>query len=163
MGAASITTSGLGAFMGAVNSFATARNEKSAANANATQADYAAADAQYRGNLELQKVQRAGEQVKGAQRAHFGAAGVDLTEGSPLAILTDTDYFNALDQNTVKDNTAKEVYGFRVAGANYRSQANAINPWLSAGTSALAGAGQVADRWNYMKAVGITPAFRKQK
>src|SRR4051812_1857105 len=110
MSTASISMQGLGSLMGAVNSFTSARNDKRAAKQNAQLAGYAASDAQYRGNLELQKVQRQGELIKGAQRARFAANAVDLTQGSAADVLSDTDYFSALDAKTVRENTAKETY-----------------------------------------------------
>jgi len=142
---------GFGTFLSAMGTFTNARAEKRAAKANAALAEYNAQDAARRGQLELARVQRRTAQLKGSQRANLAARGLDLSEGSPLEVLTETDYFGELDANTVKENTAREIYGFRVAGRNYLEQAAAINPWLSAGASALSGAGLVADRWYQYK------------
>lgn len=153
MANADVGLSGAGGIMSAMGTFTQARMAKQAAQQNQQLAGYAADDAQRRGSLELYKVQRNASQVKGAQRASMAARGLDLTEGSPLDILTDTDYFGKLDENTVKDNTAKEIYGFRTQGANYGAQASAINPWLEAGVSGLSSAGAVAGKWyGYRKA-----------
>lgn len=146
--------------MSAMGTFTQARMQKNAAQQNAKLAEYGAADAQRRGTLELYKVRRNAAQVKGAQRASMAARGLDLTEGSPLDILTETDYFSKLDENTTKDNTAKEVYGFRTQGANYGALASSINPWLEAGGSGLASAGAVASKWYTYKKAG-TKVFGK--
>lgn len=144
---ASIGASGFGTLLSAMGTFSNASAEKKALKTNAAYTEYQAADAARRGELEGVKVGQRAAQVRGAQRASMGARGVDVEDGSPLDILRETDYFSELDQRTVKENTAREIYGFRAAGANMRTQASGINPWLSAGGSALAGAGLVADRW----------------
>lgn len=154
---ADVGLSGFGGILSAMGTFTDASAAKNAAKQNAAFSEYQAADAERRGQLELQKVQRNAAQVKGAQRADMAARGLDLTDGSPLDVLTDTDYYAALDANTTKENTAREVYGFRVQGANYAAQARAINPWLSAGASALASAGAVASKWYQYKKGGVTP------
>lgn len=161
MAGASLSTQGLGGLMQAMGTFSNARTDKRAAQSNATYAEYQAEDAKHRGDLALQQVRRNTSQVKGSQRAGLAAKGLDITEGSPLALLTDTDYFGAVDENIVKENTAREVQGFRTAGSNYAAEAKGINPWLAAGASGLATAGTVADRWYQYKTSGIKPFGKK--
>lgn len=160
MAGANLALGGLGTFMSAVGQFSNESVAKKAAKQNAAYAEYQAQDAGRRGQLELQKVQRQAAQVKGAQRASMAAKGLDLTDGSPLEVLTDTDYFAALDENTVKDNTAREVYGFRMLGRNYMAEAASHNPWLTAGATGLAGASSVASKWYEYTKAGTKP-FKK--
>ena len=157
MANADVGLSGAGGILQAMGTFSAARTAKKAAQQNQQLAGYAADDAQRRGTLELARVRRNASQIKGAQRASMAARGLDLTDGSPLDILTSTDYFSALDENTVKDNTAKEIYGFRTQGMNYGAQARATNPWLVAGASGLASAGAVAAKWYALKNSRKTP------
>lgn len=155
MAKASLGLEGFGTLLGAMGTFTNATAEKDALKANARYAEYGAQDAARRGELESQKVTRRTAQIRGSQRASMAARGLDISEGSPLEILAETDYFGALDANTVKENTSREIYGFRASAANDRARAKAINPWLSAGGSALAGAGAVADRWYQYKKDGV--------
>lgn len=93
---------------------------------------------------------RRNAQVLGAQRARLAASGIDLTEGSAASIPTDADYFGSIDEQTVRDNAAREAWGLRVQGTNqsaaavlYANTADNANPLL---TSILTG-GTVASRW----------------
>jgi hypothetical protein len=137
----------------AVSAFAAAKTQKAqaeyqgkvAAN-NAKAAEWQAEDAIQRGNAAADNVRRRGGQTAGSQRAAMAAAGLDIGTGSALSILEDTDYFNQLDQNTVRDNAAREAWGYKVQGSNaqataqmYQSTANGINP-LFEGVKGGAGA-----------------------
>lgn len=102
-------------------------------------------------------------QLKGSQRASLAARGVALDEGSPLAILQDTDYFGDLDALTIRDNANKEAWGARVQGTNYRdnaamltARADAESPFGSAFGTLLTGAGTVSDSW-YRRKTTTTP------
>lgn len=121
---------------------------------NATLAEWQAQDAMQRGASAEQQQRLKTAQLRGSQRARLAASGVVLDEGSPLRILDDTDYMGELDARTIQDNTAKEVWGHRMQGANYASdssmlkaRADAESPFGSAFSTLLTGAGTVADSW----------------
>ncbi len=121
---------------------------------NAKLAEYKAQDAQQRGELEAQKVQREAAQLRGAQRATMAARGLSLSEGTPLSLLEQTDYFSATDVATTRTNAGKEAWANRVQKANFeteamsnRAAASSINPLMAGATSLISSASKVADKW----------------
>lgn len=145
---------------------------KVAAN-NAQVAEWQAADAKERGDQAAAQVKRKYAALQGTQVASLAARGLDVSEGSANAILTDTDFFGDYDQKQTRANAAREAWGYQVRAGNfqgdaamYSTVASNENPLLSgalAGTSsyfggkakgsgggggsALATAGQVSTRW----------------
>lgn len=122
---------------------------------NAQIARWQAEDAIRRGDREASRSRMKTNQTKGTQRAQLAANGVDLGVGSALQMLTDTDYFGAVDVDTIKDNAGKEAWAIRAQASNYsneaalmRSRADAESPWMAAGTSLLTSAGKVSSNWN---------------
>jgi hypothetical protein len=122
---------------------------------NAQIAEYQAKDAVARGDQATEEHMRKVAQLKGTQKASMAARGLDLSEGTPLNILTDTDLFGEIDANTIQTNAAREAWGYRAQGSNssaqanlYKIQANNQNPMMAGVGSLLSNAGSVADRWN---------------
>lgn len=101
-------------------------------------------------------------QLKSSQRAALGASGVDLGYGSAAELLTSTDLLKEIDMNQLEANALRSAWGYRTEAVNMRGQAamadvnaRSINPWMSAASSLLGGAGQVATSWyNYSRAQG---------
>ena len=91
-------------------------------NQNAQYADLQANDAIQRGEIDAKKMHRKTEQVIGAQRTSFAAQGVDVNKGSAIDVQADTAYLGELDALTIKSNAAKEAWGYRVQGADYRAR-----------------------------------------
>lgn len=154
--------SALGAFRGASNNAAIYDYQAQVASNNAEYAGWQERDALRRGQTDVARAGLRTRQLAGAQRAAFASRGVSLDEGSPLNILSDTYAMGEVDIATLKDNTAKEALGFRLAAQNYtdnasmlRSAASNQNPWLAAGGTLLTGAGNVAARWYDNRAKGI--------
>lgn len=121
---------------------------------NARMADMQAKDALERGNFAERNARMATRQQRGAQVASMAARGLDISEGSALNILTDTDYFGEQDALIIRDNAAKEAWGYRQQGRNYRGEAelldnrsDAISPFRSSASTLLTGAGNVASSW----------------
>lgn len=121
---------------------------------NAQVAEWQAQDALERGQREEQAQRLKAAQLRGSQVASLAARGIAIDEGSPLNLLQDTDYMAELDALTIRDNAAKEAWGYRVQGANYSAdasmlagRADAESPWFNAFGTALTGAGQVASHW----------------
>lgn len=121
---------------------------------NAKVSEWKAQDAQQRGERDAQDIRRQGAALRGRQRSTMAARGLDLSVGSAAQIIDDTDFFTMADQQTARQNAAKEAWGHRAQGAGHQAQAGLSvaqarnqNPALAAGSSLLGGAGSVADRW----------------
>lgn len=121
---------------------------------NAQIAEWQAQDAITRGQKAEQSQRLKVAQIKSSQRAGFAARGIALDEGSALNILNDTDYMGNLDALTLRDNAAKEAWGYRTQGANasndaamLTARANSESPMGAAASSLLTGAGAVASSW----------------
>ena len=110
---------------------------------NAEISDRRAKDALERGAKEEQQKRRENQQLLGKQQAAMAANGVDLTFGSPLDVLVDSSVLGELDALTIRSNTNREEYDYRVQGANQRSQAQmskgAASSALTAGYMGAAG------------------------
>lgn len=146
------------AYMGAQNQKAAAGYQAQVAANNATVAEMEAADAKARGDQAAAEVRRKYAALVSTQRTTLAARGLDITDGSANATLTDTDYFGAVDAQNVRTNAAREAWGFRVRASNsrgdaaaYQATADATNPLLAggmAGGQTLLGNYQmVASRW----------------
>lgn len=150
-----------GAGMSATSAYTQAKNQQAALQAqaqvaenNATIAGWQAEDATARGEVAAGTAAMKGNQVKGSARAGLAANGVALEGGSAQAVLNDIDYFSALDASTLRNNAAREAWGYKMQAKTYtdqagmsRSGASSISPWLSAGTSLLTSATNAASRW----------------
>ena len=121
---------------------------------NAKVAEMQAQDALQRGAKEQQNQRMKTAALKGNQRASMAARGLDLSEGSPLDILTTTDFMGERDVRTIGDNAAKEAWAARqrAAGATasadmLQSRSDAEDPGYAAFTAMLTSGGQVAASW----------------
>ncbi len=126
---------------------------------NAIIAEWNAKDAARRGEQQLIDHQRETAALKGYQRATLAGRGLDLSEGSALSILSDTEYLSKQDELTIQDNTAKAIWQARMQAYNEGTNAELLqmrsdseNPLFSGAASLLTGAGAVADRWYKYKA-----------
>lgn len=118
---------------------------------NATLADRRAKDALARGAVEEQRKRQQVAGLRGQQTAAMAANGVDLTFGSPLDTIVDSAVLGELDALTIRTNTAREAYDFKVGAVNQRagatmSRMSADNAetsgYLKAGGTILGGAGR---------------------
>jgi hypothetical protein len=73
--------------------------------------------------------------LKSTQRAHLGAAGVALDEGSALRIQTDTDFMSDVDASTIHTNAVRAALGYRVQEGNEQTAAEFST--INASTQAL--------------------------
>lgn len=160
--------SALGAFKSSQNNQAAYKAQAQVAQNNALIAGWQAQDALVRGDRAAQTSRSKTRQLKGTQRAALAANGVDLGEGSALNILTDTDYFGAVDAGTIKDNAAREAWVLRNQATGYSAEAGMLkdrasdeSPWMAAGTSLLTSAGKVASNW-YTPASADYSAFKSR-
>jgi hypothetical protein len=113
---------------------------------NAQFADWQAADAFDRGAVNEKRQRQTTEQVIGAQRTSLAAQNVDVNQGSSLDVQADAAYLGELDALTIRNNAAKEAYGYQVQAkdlrqrgkyANQEGQMGAINSILGGGSSLL--------------------------
>jgi hypothetical protein len=125
---------------------------------NATVAEWQAQDAEKRGQETATRARRENAQLRGAQRVSLAANGLDLNSGSALSLLDDTEYFGAVDQQTIANNTTQEAWALRNRAANFTAASNLhkagasnIKPAFVAGSSILSSASSVADKWNMYK------------
>jgi hypothetical protein len=142
----------LGASVGGTVMSAGAAYQQSQANQqiaqnNAKVADYQAQDIQRRGEEDAQAVQRKAAALKSSQRVNLASKGLDLGYGTAADLQDQTDFFAQSDVATVRTNAAKDAWGKRAMGANYRAEASAQNPLMAGAGTLLSGAGQVADKW----------------
>lgn len=159
---------GFSSYTKAKNAQAVDRYNASVAGNNAQVAAWQAEDAKARGDVAAAGVRRRTSGRTGSQIASLAARGLDVGYGSPNALVTDTDFFGAYDENVARANTGKEVWGHRVKQAgyeteatNWRAAARAENPILSGilgGLKGFTGGGgdidgfltsarAVSDRW----------------
>lgn len=90
---------------------------------NAKLSERRAKDAIERGAIEEQKKRQQVQQVLGKQQASMAANGVDVSFGSPLDTIVDSSVLGELDALTIRTNTYREAYEYRVDAANKRSSA----------------------------------------
>lgn len=93
-------------------------------------------------------------QLLGAQRARLAASGVDVSQGSALNLLDDTEFFGEMDALTIRDNAKKSAWSQRVQEISYlndaamhNAAAASVSPVGAAFTSLLGSSNQVADSW----------------
>ncbi len=114
-------------------------------------AEQQAADALQRGQVAEQKQRDLTAQRIGTQQAALAAQGTDL-EGSPTDILGDTARAGEQDALTLRNNAAREAWGFQVQGAGYGADAalrESYEPsYLGAGASLLSNASSLAEKWD---------------
>ena len=91
---------------------------------NAAISDRRAKDALERGAKEEQQKRRETQQLLGKQQAAMAANGVDISFGSPLDVLVDSSVLGELDALTIRSNTYREEYDYKVQAANQRANAD---------------------------------------
>jgi hypothetical protein len=125
---------GIGLPLGLFMSFVGTAQRVSAANAkerealsrgemNALSAEQAASDAIERAQLPGSRARMQGSQIVGAQRAQLGATGVDVNVGSPTQLAAQTRVFSDLDEQIIRNNSAREAYGYRSKANMFRRDA----------------------------------------
>lgn len=143
----SMAASVAGTGISAISAMNQASANKQIAQNNATVAEYQAQDAQRRGEDDAQAIQRRAAAIKSSQRVNLASKGLDLGYGTAADLQDQTDFFAQSDVATARTNAAKDAWGKRAMGANYRAEASAQNPLMAGAGTLLGGAGQVADKW----------------
>lgn len=166
-GAGGLVAEGIGA---ALQAFGAYRNEEARSRSYQYSADVA------RRNAELERwrereTKRKGEQelfalgikkgkLAATQRASLAARGLDIGEGSPLDLLTSTEYMYEVDKATAKTNTENEAWAHRLRASDYDTEAefydeaaDESSPLAAAGGTLLSGATRVASSWYRLRSV----------
>jgi hypothetical protein len=157
--AASAVSAGVSAYSahesGIARSKAAAYQAAVAENNRKLAEQYAQAETEKGQRLEEQKrLQTASQQ--GAIRAAAGASGLDVNDGSPVRLASDTAALGELDALTIRNNAARSAFGYRVKGMDYAAQAELDNMSsedaarsgeLGMWGSIIGGASSVSDKW----------------
>lgn len=161
MAIASMAASAAGGAMSTVGSYYSALGQKSAlkfqatmAELNAQAAESDARNALARGERAEQSVRLDTANLKSTQRVALASNGVDLGSDTAAAILTSTDLLGEIDANQTKANALREAWGHRTEAVNSRNEAlmsrataDGISPGMSAFSTLLTSAGQVAGQY----------------
>lgn len=109
-------------------------------------AERAAQDALSRGNVDASKARSEGTVTADAQFSAYANSGVDPTVGTAAAVQASTRAQAELDAQTLKNNAAREAWGFRTQGLSYQRQAglDAQRSKTKQAATILGGAGQAA-------------------
>jgi hypothetical protein len=111
-----------GAGHSAYASYKSGKINQNIAETNAKVTDFQATDAINRGKIEEDNLRLEVRRVIGAQRAAYAGQNVDVNEGSASVAQEDTAYLGELDALTIRNNAAREAYGYKVESFNQRSQ-----------------------------------------
>lgn len=125
---------------------------------NKVLADRKANEITKQGEVEANQYRERVRQLQADQTVGLAGQGVDVSEGTSVDLLADTAELGEFDAQVIKTNAGRQAYNAKVEGMNneaqaglYDIQSDAQTPFLSAGTTLLSGAGQVADRWNSVR------------
>lgn len=96
-------------------------------------------------------------QVEGAQRAGFGASGVDVNVGSAVRTQQDTARIGAIDATTIQQNGARSAWGFTNQGRGFAADAGLDEMTGAAGAmrSLVGGASDFASKWSQWQTAGV--------
>lgn len=109
-----------GMFMGAYGQHKAGKVNQQLSEYNAGVAEYQAADAIKRGQVEATRRRTLTRGVIGSQRVSLARQGVDVNDGSALDVQADAAYLGELDAQTIQNNAAREAWGFKVQAYDMR-------------------------------------------
>lgn len=110
----------------------------------------AAADAIHRGDIAEQAARTRTRLLISQQRAGYAAAGVELGTGSPAKTSADAAAFGELDALTIRNNAAREAWGYVAQGEDFRRKADLtrIAARNNAGATLLTGGSQALNQYS---------------
>jgi hypothetical protein len=119
---------GAGVSLVGAASSASAQSKEAAYNAklaeqNQQRVELAAADARDRGEREVGLRQLQAGQLRGKQRLALAASGVDIQSGTALDVMEDSAASAAVDSATLRNNAAREAYGYKTQALQIGEQA----------------------------------------
>jgi len=89
---------------------------------NAALAELQATDAIARGREAEARYRTSAKGAVGANRANMAAQGIDLSVGSAVDVQRDLEAVGELDAMTIKNNAAREAWGYKVQATQYLHQ-----------------------------------------
>lgn len=124
----------------------TAKAQAAIADNNRVIAERQAADRIAQGKQEERNYRSRLEVIKGQQRSNFAGSGVVVDSDTPFEILGETAQLGELDAMAIRNNAAREAYGFKVQAMNFGAQssiytatAKNTHPWFNATNTFLGG------------------------
>lgn len=150
-----LALAGIGAAAGAYGAYKGQESENTAreyqarlAQHNAMMAEIQAKSIEEEGRAQEGKLREGVRQLKGAQRAGFGASGVVVGEGSALQTVQDTAALGEVDALTLRYNTARAAQMTRLQGSSYTAEASMLragkgSPLLAGGLSLISSGGAI--------------------
>ena len=155
MAQAAIGLAALGAVASLTQGFQAANQAETAGKTNQEILDYDARQAQARSEIEAQQQSKADRRLLAAQRARFGAAGLDPGAGSALTVQADTAYEAELTRQRILAGGGIEAARLRNEGkvAKYTGKATAQNYRQAGYAGFLSGLGQAGNL--YTQAYGV--------
>lgn len=151
----------VGAFTSAAAQQSSLRSQARIAEINAQLADAGARAELFASERAQNAIKLRGAQTKAAQTAGYAAHGIDVGSQTAVNVATSTDYITEVDANTARANGIQAAWGRRIEASNYRANARSlrasasgISPLMSAATTLISGAGQVAQSWYSLNKTG---------
>jgi hypothetical protein len=89
---------------------------------NAQNARTAADDAITRGSLAAGVARMKGSQLAAEQQVGYATSGIDVGVGTPAQTIAQTRMMSELDAQTLKNNAAREAWGFATKAVEYQEQ-----------------------------------------
>lgn len=111
-----------GGVTSAAGQYESGKANQELANHNARIAEIQADDALARGREAEGIHRKRTKAIIGSQRARFGAQGVEINDGSALDVQADTAYLGELDALTIRNNAAREAWGYKVQAEDNRAR-----------------------------------------
>jgi hypothetical protein len=148
-----VTAIGASSALGAYGSYQQGQAAKQVGRNNQIMAEYAAKDAERRGEEDAMKVRQRASQLKGAQRSRLAANGLDLGVGTAADLQDQVDFFAEQDVATARNNARRGAWTARATGNQAAAQGrfDAQQGNLAAFSSLLGGASQIAGKWQSYK------------
>lgn len=124
---------------------------------NATIADQNAKSAVAAGNAQAEQQRMKTNAIIGAQVAGQASSGLDTGSGSPLDVRTSTKELGELDVLTIRNNAARQAYGYQSQSTSFAAQAGldratganaATAGQIGAVSSILGGASSLGTKFN---------------
>lgn len=159
---AGVFNGGIGAYFASLGQKNAMKTSANIADINARMAEDSAQSALLAGQREEQNIDIRTTNTLGAEKASYGASGVDVNGGGSVgAVMSTTQIMGESDAITAKANAVRTAWGFRTQAVSDKNQALAdratadgISPGMAASGSLLTGASSVASSYYNLKKQG---------
>lgn len=100
------------------------------------------------------------------QKAIQGASGLDVNSGSDVDVRGSTNVLGELDALTIRNNAAREAYGYGTQGSNFTAQAgldraaasnDATSGYIGGASSLLSSASSIGEKFGFMQTDDLGP------